>query len=68
LGEGIGLKYDGEKNCLYVADMAGRLWKCNPGGGLKEKIYEGPTHVRQILMEDSEEVGVWASGVSREKP
>jgi hypothetical protein len=44
LGEGIGLKYDGEKNCLYVADMAGRLWKCSPEGGLKEKIYEGPTH------------------------
>jgi hypothetical protein len=44
LGEGIGLKHDKANNCIYVADMAGRLWKCFPEGGLKEKIYEGPTH------------------------
>lgn len=44
LGEGIGLKFDPQNNCVYVADMAGRLWKCDPSGGLKEKIYEGPTH------------------------
>ncbi|EMC91550.1 hypothetical protein BAUCODRAFT_38663 [Baudoinia panamericana UAMH 10762] len=44
LGEGIGLKFDRAENCLYVADMAGRLWKCNPDGGLKEKIFEGATH------------------------
>ncbi|KAM0722108.1 hypothetical protein Q7P37_001549 [Cladosporium fusiforme] len=44
LGEGIGLKLDKGNDCLYVADMAGRLWKCDPKGGLKEKIYGGPTH------------------------
>lgn len=44
LGEGIGLKYDVVNECVYVADMAGRLWKCKTDGGLKEKIYEGPTH------------------------
>ena len=38
------MKHDKANNCIYVADMAGRLWKCFPEGGLKEKIYEGPTH------------------------
>lgn len=44
LGEGIGLKLDKENKCLYVADMGGHLWKCPVDGGMKEKIYEGPTH------------------------
>ena len=38
------MKYDAAVDRVYVADMAGRLWKCKPDGGLKEKIYEGPTH------------------------
>lgn len=44
LGEGIGLKLDKLHRCLYVADMTGHLWKCPMDGGLKEKVYEGPTH------------------------
>lgn len=44
LGEGIGLRLDKAKKCLYVADMSGHLWKCSSEGGLKEKLYEGPTH------------------------
>jgi DNA-binding beta-propeller fold protein YncE len=44
LGEGIGLRLDKQKKCLYVADMAGHLWKCSTEYGLKEKIFEGPTH------------------------
>ena len=44
LGEGIGLRLDKANDCLYVTDMAGRLWKCSTNGGLKEKLYEGPTH------------------------
>ena len=44
LGEGIGLRLDKSKGCLYVADMSGHLWRCSVKGGLKQKIYEGPTH------------------------
>lgn len=44
LGEGIGLRLDRSNDCLYVADMGGRLWKCATKTGLKEKLYEGPTH------------------------
>lgn len=43
LGEGIGLRLDKANKCLYVADMAGHLWRCSTEGGLKEKLYEGPT-------------------------
>ena len=44
LGEGIGLRLDKANRCLYVADLGGHLWKCSIDGGLKEKLFEGPTH------------------------
>lgn len=44
LSEGIGLRLDKANDCIYVADMAGRLWKCDPNGGLKEKLFEGSTY------------------------
>lgn len=44
LGEGIGLRLDKVNRCLYVADMGGHIWKCSTEYGLKEKLYEGPTH------------------------
>jgi sugar lactone lactonase YvrE len=44
LGEGIGLCLDRKRNCLYVADMSGHLWRCSADGGPKEKLYEGATH------------------------
>lgn len=43
-GEGIGLKIDHEKRCIYAGDLAGRLWRCHMDFGMKDKIYEGPTH------------------------
>lgn len=43
-GEGIGLRIDHERRCIYAGDMAGRIWKCHMDYGLKEKIFEGPTH------------------------
>jgi DNA-binding beta-propeller fold protein YncE len=44
LGEGIGLRLDKAKSCLYVADMTGHLWKCSTEYGLKEKMLEAPSH------------------------
>ncbi|RMZ89270.1 hypothetical protein DV736_g3523, partial [Chaetothyriales sp. CBS 134916] len=44
LTEGIGLRLDKQKKLVYIADMGGHLWKCPMDGGLKEKLYEGPTH------------------------
>ncbi|RMZ78005.1 hypothetical protein DV737_g4122, partial [Chaetothyriales sp. CBS 132003] len=44
LNEGIGLRLDKEKRLVYIADMGGHLWKCPIDGGLKQKLYEGPTN------------------------
>ena len=44
LGEGIGLRLDKANECLYVVDMGGHLWKVGAKTGVKEKLYEGPTH------------------------
>lgn len=44
LEEGIVLVLDKAHRCVYVADMGGHMWKCHMDGGLKEKVYEGPTH------------------------
>ena len=38
-----GLAYDSEKKVIWVADMAGRIWKCDSERPApKEKVYEGP--------------------------
>jgi len=44
LGEGIGLKFDRQQGCVYVGDLAGRLWKCSVKGGPKERVFENPNH------------------------
>lgn len=44
LGEGIGLRLDRANSCLYVADISGHIWKCSTETGLKQKLFEGPTH------------------------
>lgn len=39
--EAIGLKLDKEMKCIWVADIGGHIWKCNPDrAALKEKVYE----------------------------
>lgn len=43
-GEAIGLRLDKEKQLIYVADMAGRLWECGTTPGPKTKIYEASGH------------------------
>jgi nucleoside-diphosphate-sugar epimerase len=40
-GEAIGLQVDRRNDCVWVADMCGRLWKCNrKGPGKKLKVFE----------------------------
>lgn len=40
----VGLNFDVQKNAIWVADMAGRIWKCNPDRPApKEKVFEGAT-------------------------
>lgn len=42
--EAIGLKLDKVKNCIWVADCGGHVWKCDPNkASLKQKVYEGET-------------------------
>ena len=42
--EAIGLKLDKEKDCMWVADIGGHIWKCNPHrAASKEKVFEGET-------------------------
>lgn len=43
-GEAIGLRLDKEKQCIYVADMSGRLWECATEPARKKKIYEAAGH------------------------
>lgn len=43
-GEAIGLRLDRSRDRIYVADMAGRLWRCRTTPGPKEKIYESSGH------------------------
>jgi len=43
-GEAIGLRLDKEKQCIYVADMSGRLWECATKPAPKKKIYEAAGH------------------------
>jgi hypothetical protein len=43
-GEAIGLKLDRDNHCIWVTDMGGHIWKCNPDrAALKRKVYEGET-------------------------
>ncbi|KAH8169794.1 3-hydroxyacyl-CoA dehydrogenase, NAD binding domain-containing protein [Sarocladium implicatum] len=43
-GEAIGLRLDKERDCIYVSDLSGRLWKCMTVPGPKEKLYESAGH------------------------
>ncbi|KAK3633066.1 hypothetical protein LTR56_015980 [Elasticomyces elasticus] len=43
-GEAIGLRIDKQKQCIYVADLAGRLWQCSTTAAPKEKIFEAEGH------------------------
>ncbi|KAK4888033.1 hypothetical protein LTR27_013022 [Elasticomyces elasticus] len=43
-GEAIGLRVDKQKKCIYVADLAGRLWQCSMTAAPKEKIFEAEGH------------------------
>ncbi|KAH0341628.1 NAD(P)-binding protein, partial [Aureobasidium melanogenum] len=43
-GEAIGLRLNKKKQCIYVADLAGRIWQCGTGPGPKTKIYEAGGH------------------------
>ncbi|KAH0027085.1 NAD(P)-binding protein, partial [Aureobasidium melanogenum] len=43
-GEAIGLRLDKEKQCIYIADLAGRLWQCGTSPGPKTKIHEAAGH------------------------
>jgi len=43
-GEAIGLRVDKQKQCIYVADLAGRLWQCSMTAAPKEKIFEAEGH------------------------
>jgi hypothetical protein len=40
-GEAIGLQVDPHNDCVWVADMCGRLWKCDrKGPARKIKVFE----------------------------
>ncbi|KLO97500.1 Uncharacterized protein LW93_3478 [Fusarium fujikuroi] len=43
-GEAIGLRLDKKRDCIYVADLAGRLWQCETVPSPKKKIYEFAGH------------------------
>jgi sugar lactone lactonase YvrE len=43
-GEATGLRLDKERECIYVADLAGRLWECGTNPGPKTKIHEAAGH------------------------
>lgn len=40
-GEAIGLRLDKAKDCLYVADLGGRLFSCCTKTFVKDKLFEG---------------------------
>lgn len=42
--EAIGLKLDKNKDCIWVTDIGGNIWKCNHSRAtLKEKVFAGET-------------------------
>ena len=43
-GEAIGLRLNKENQCIYVADLAGRLWECGTTPGPKKKLFEAEGH------------------------
>ncbi|KAF5699259.1 3-hydroxyacyl dehydrogenase [Fusarium mundagurra] len=43
-GEAIGLRLDKKRDCIYVADLAGRLWQCKTVPSPKKKIFESAGH------------------------
>lgn len=43
-GEAIGLRLDKSRGVIWVADLAGRLWSCDPNRpAQKQKVYEAET-------------------------
>lgn len=43
-GEAIGLALDDANDCVWVADLCGRIWRCSKdGGAIKQKIWESDT-------------------------
>lgn len=44
--EAIGLSVDNVNECVWVCDLGGRIWKCDPHrAALKTKVYESETSV-----------------------
>ncbi|PNP73372.1 hypothetical protein FNYG_13270 [Fusarium nygamai] len=48
--EAIGLGLDKKRDCIYVADMAGRLWQCETVPGPKKKVFESAGHAYTGLV------------------
>lgn len=45
-GEAIGLALDKTNGCVWVADLCGRVWRCNADGpAAKKKVFESETSV-----------------------
>lgn len=43
-GGSAGLKFDKLNDCIWVADLGGHVWKCNPHrASFKEKVLESET-------------------------